>query len=148
MYPNKHRKKSLLTYFSSFLRLSLPQKWGMEIKFKKVVTLPCLKIESFSLKSPGGKSTPKQWKNVEFQVKDFDFTEHMSSRFSDLDLGDWAFELPNSVTVTVSDFFSLLLVGSTGPLIAVNHKLLSYMTDCELTALYFMYNPFLFNCFK
>lgn len=60
----------------------------MEIKFKKVLILPCLKIKSFSLKTPGGKSTPKQWKNVEFQVKDFDFIEHMSSRLSDLDLGD------------------------------------------------------------
>lgn len=88
MYPNKHRKKSLLTHFSSFLRLSLPQEWGMEIKFKRVVILPCLKIKSFSLKTPEGKSTPKQWKEVEFQVKDFDFIEDMSSRFPDLDLGD------------------------------------------------------------
>uniref|UniRef100_A0A672M798 Probable ATP-dependent RNA helicase DHX58 n=2 Tax=Sinocyclocheilus grahami TaxID=75366 RepID=A0A672M798_SINGR len=62
--------------------------WGMEIRFRNVVILPCLKIKSFSLKTPGGKSTPKQWKDVEFQVKEFDFLEDMSSRFPDLDLDD------------------------------------------------------------
>nr|WLW15875.1 LGP2 [Spinibarbus sinensis] len=64
------------------------KEWGMEIKFKRVVILPCLKIKSFSLKTPEGKSTPKQWKDVEFQVKEFDFIEDMSSRFPDLDLGN------------------------------------------------------------
>uniref|UniRef100_A0A8C1VKQ6 RNA helicase n=1 Tax=Cyprinus carpio TaxID=7962 RepID=A0A8C1VKQ6_CYPCA len=64
------------------------KEWGMEIKFKKVVTLPCLKIKSFSMKTPGGKSTPRQWKDVEFQVKEFDFLEDMSSHFHDLDLDE------------------------------------------------------------
>lgn len=40
------------------------------------------------MKTPEGKSTPKQWKDVEFQVKEFNFIEDMSSRFPDLDLGD------------------------------------------------------------
>ncbi|KAI2666377.1 putative ATP-dependent RNA helicase DHX58 [Labeo rohita] len=62
--------------------------WGWEIKFKKVVILPCLKIKSFSLKTPDGTSTPKYWKNVEFQVKAFDFLEDMKSRFSALDFDD------------------------------------------------------------
>ncbi|KAL0197971.1 hypothetical protein M9458_006511, partial [Cirrhinus mrigala] len=62
--------------------------WGWEIKFKKVVILPCLKIKSFSLKTPEGTATPKYWKNVEFQVKPFDFLEDMSSRFPGLDLDD------------------------------------------------------------
>ncbi len=66
------------------------------------------------MKTPEGKSTPKQWKDVEFQVKEFNFIEDMSSRFSDLDLGDWPFELrQNGVTVSVSDFFTFLLVGNT-----------------------------------
>lgn len=91
MYPTKHRKKSLriLTYISSSLRLSLSQDWGMEIRYRNVVILPCLKIKSFSLKTPEGKSTPKQWKDVEFQVKEFVFLEDMSSRFPDLNLNDW-----------------------------------------------------------
>uniref|UniRef100_A0A9J7ZDT0 RNA helicase n=1 Tax=Cyprinus carpio carpio TaxID=630221 RepID=A0A9J7ZDT0_CYPCA len=54
------------------------KEWGMEIKFKK----------SFSMKTPGGKSTPRQWKDVEFQVKEFDFLEDMSSHFHDLDLDE------------------------------------------------------------
>ncbi|KAK2916197.1 hypothetical protein Q8A67_000571 [Cirrhinus molitorella] len=62
--------------------------WGMEIKFKKVVILPCLKIKSFALTTPEGKTTPKYWKDVEFQVKAFDFTEDMSSHFPGLDLDD------------------------------------------------------------
>ncbi|XP_043089590.1 probable ATP-dependent RNA helicase DHX58 isoform X1 [Puntigrus tetrazona] len=61
--------------------------WGMEIKFRHMV-IPCLKIKSFCLETPGGKSTPKNWKNVEFQVKEFDFLEDMKSRFPDLDLDD------------------------------------------------------------
>ncbi|XP_067270244.1 probable ATP-dependent RNA helicase DHX58 [Pseudorasbora parva] len=62
--------------------------WGMEIKFKRAATLPCLKIKSFSLNTPEGKSTHKQWKDVPFQVAEFDFTDYMSSRFPDLDLDD------------------------------------------------------------
>nr|AIX47137.1 LGP2 [Cyprinus carpio] len=62
--------------------------WGMEIRYRNVVILPRLKIKSFSLKTPEGKSTPKQWKDVEFQVKEFDFLEDMSSRFPDLNLND------------------------------------------------------------
>uniref|UniRef100_A0A671QV32 RNA helicase n=1 Tax=Sinocyclocheilus anshuiensis TaxID=1608454 RepID=A0A671QV32_9TELE len=64
------------------------KEWGMEIKFRRVVIVPCLKIKSFSLKTPGGKTTPKQWKDVEFQVKEFDFLKDMSSRFPNLDLDD------------------------------------------------------------
>uniref|UniRef100_A0A8C1HN98 RNA helicase n=1 Tax=Cyprinus carpio carpio TaxID=630221 RepID=A0A8C1HN98_CYPCA len=55
--------------------------WGMEIRYRNVVILPCLKIKSFSLKTPEGKSTPKQWKDVEFQVKEFDFLEDMKDTF-------------------------------------------------------------------
>ncbi|XP_052400761.1 ATP-dependent RNA helicase DHX58 [Carassius gibelio] len=62
--------------------------WGMEMKFRRVVILPCLNIKSFSLKTPGGKSTPKQWKDVEFQVKELDFLEDLSSRFPNLNLND------------------------------------------------------------
>ncbi|XP_073689365.1 ATP-dependent RNA helicase DHX58 [Garra rufa] len=62
--------------------------WGMEIKFKKVVILPCLKIKSFSLKTSEGTKTPKYWKDTEFQVKAFDFIDDMSSRFPGLDLDD------------------------------------------------------------
>nr|ANY28498.1 LGP2 [Mylopharyngodon piceus] len=63
--------------------------WGMEIKFKKVAILPCLNIKSFSLNTPGGKFTHKQWKDVEFQVTEFDFIDYMSSRLlPDLDLDD------------------------------------------------------------
>ncbi|XP_059410621.1 ATP-dependent RNA helicase DHX58-like [Carassius carassius] len=64
------------------------KEWGMEIKFRRVVILPCLKIKSFSLKTPEGKSTPKKWKNVEFQVKEFDFLADMSTHFPDLDLDE------------------------------------------------------------
>ncbi|RXN12834.1 putative ATP-dependent RNA helicase DHX58 [Labeo rohita] len=39
-------------------------------------------------KTPDGTSTPKYWKNVEFQVKAFDFLEDMKSRFSALDFDD------------------------------------------------------------
>lgn len=88
MYPTKqeevHKNTDLL-----FLYLSLSQDWGMEIKFKKVAILPCLNIKSFSLDTPGGKFTHKQWKDVEFQVTEFDFIDYMSSRFPDLDLDDW-----------------------------------------------------------
>ncbi|XP_026063869.1 ATP-dependent RNA helicase DHX58 [Carassius auratus] len=64
------------------------KEWGMEIKYRRVAILPCLKIKSFSLKTPEGKSTPKKWKNVEFQVKEFDFLTDMSSQFPDLDLDE------------------------------------------------------------
>ncbi|XP_051571534.1 probable ATP-dependent RNA helicase DHX58 [Myxocyprinus asiaticus] len=60
--------------------------WGMEIKFKKVAILPCLKIKSFSLNTPRGKFTHKQWKDAEFQVEEFDFIQYMTSRFPDLNL--------------------------------------------------------------
>ncbi|XP_051987281.1 ATP-dependent RNA helicase DHX58-like isoform X1 [Xyrauchen texanus] len=59
--------------------------WGMEMKFKKVAILPCLKIKSFSLNTPQGKFTHKKWKDVEFQVGDFDLTQYMTSHFPDLD---------------------------------------------------------------
>ncbi|XP_051994856.1 ATP-dependent RNA helicase DHX58-like [Xyrauchen texanus] len=58
--------------------------WGMEIKFKKVAILPCLKIKSFSLNTPRGKFTHKQWKDIEFQVEEFDFIQYMTGRFPDL----------------------------------------------------------------
>ncbi|KAK7167550.1 hypothetical protein R3I94_001822 [Phoxinus phoxinus] len=62
--------------------------WGLEIKFKMVAILPCLKIKNFFLKTPGGKVPGKNWKDVEFQVTDFDFIDYMSSGFPDLDLDD------------------------------------------------------------
>ncbi|XP_072549057.1 ATP-dependent RNA helicase DHX58 [Salminus brasiliensis] len=58
--------------------------WGMEIKLRKVVVLPCLKIKKFSMKTPQGNRTVKQWKEVEFLVEEFDFVEYMSNRFPDL----------------------------------------------------------------
>nr|XP_021324793.1 probable ATP-dependent RNA helicase DHX58 isoform X2 [Danio rerio] len=62
--------------------------WGFEIKFKKVAILPCLKIKSFSFNTPKETKPYKKWKDVEFQVTEFDFIEYMSCRFPDLDLSD------------------------------------------------------------
>ncbi|KAI4905895.1 hypothetical protein NFI96_013270 [Prochilodus magdalenae] len=62
------------------------QEWGMEVKLRRVVVLPCLKIKNFSMKSPRGNHTVKQWKEVEFLVEEFDFTEYVSNNFPDLDL--------------------------------------------------------------
>ncbi|XP_039543155.1 probable ATP-dependent RNA helicase DHX58 isoform X2 [Pimephales promelas] len=64
------------------------QEWGLEIKFKRVAILPCLKIKNFSLNTPHGKVPCKYWKNVEFQVPEFDFIEYMSSSYPDLDFLD------------------------------------------------------------
>ncbi|KAM9457128.1 ATP-dependent RNA helicase DHX58 [Clarias gariepinus] len=57
--------------------------WGMEVKFKNLV-LPCLSIKGFSMRSPQGNRTAKQWKDVEFAVEDFDFTQYVENRFGDL----------------------------------------------------------------
>ncbi|XP_056091848.1 probable ATP-dependent RNA helicase DHX58 [Rhinichthys klamathensis goyatoka] len=64
------------------------QEWGLEIKFKMVAILPCLKIKNFFLNTPQGKVSCKYWKNVEFQVTEFDFIDYMSSCFPDLDFDD------------------------------------------------------------
>lgn len=55
----------------------------MEVKFKNLV-LPCLSIKGFSMRSPQGNRTAKQWKDVEFAVEDFDFTQYVENRFGDL----------------------------------------------------------------
>uniref|UniRef100_A0AAR2JU10 RNA helicase n=1 Tax=Pygocentrus nattereri TaxID=42514 RepID=A0AAR2JU10_PYGNA len=52
--------------------------WGFEVKLRKVVVLPCLKIKGFSMKTPQANHTAKQWKEVEFAVEEFDFTEYTS----------------------------------------------------------------------
>ncbi|MCI4384914.1 hypothetical protein PGIGA_G00044280 [Pangasianodon gigas] len=61
------------------------QEWGMEVKLKKVV-LPCLKIKGFSMKTPQSSRTAKQWKDVEFQVEEFDFVQYVQKRYPDLEL--------------------------------------------------------------
>ncbi|XP_066498199.1 probable ATP-dependent RNA helicase DHX58 [Hoplias malabaricus] len=57
--------------------------WGFEVKLRKVVVLPCLKIKSFSMKTPDSSRTAKQWKDVEFAVEEFDFVEYVTNRFPD-----------------------------------------------------------------
>lgn len=57
----------------------------MEVKLKTEV-LPCLKIKSFSMKSPQGRRTAKQWKDVEFLVEEFDFVQYVNRRYPDLNL--------------------------------------------------------------
>lgn len=52
----------------------------------KTEVLPCLKIKSFSMKSPQGSRTAKQWKDVEFQVEKFDFVQYAKRRYPDLNL--------------------------------------------------------------
>ncbi|XP_056609630.1 probable ATP-dependent RNA helicase DHX58 [Triplophysa dalaica] len=60
--------------------------WGMEIKFKKVAILPCLKIQSFSMSTRQGKCSPKKnWSKVEFKVEEFDLIKYMEDHLSDLD---------------------------------------------------------------
>lgn len=65
---------------------SLCQEWGMEVKLRKLVVLPCLKIKNFVMKTPQGTRTAKQWKEVQFPVEEFDFTEYVSNQFPDLGL--------------------------------------------------------------
>lgn len=71
--------------FSFPFCLLFVQDWGMEVKLKNVV-LPCLKIKGFSLKTPQGNCTAKQWKEVEFLVEEFDYIQYVRRRFPDLDL--------------------------------------------------------------
>uniref|UniRef100_A0A8B9LG79 RNA helicase n=1 Tax=Astyanax mexicanus TaxID=7994 RepID=A0A8B9LG79_ASTMX len=59
---------------------SCGREWGMEIKLRKVVMLPCLKIKNFSMKTPEGNRVAKQWKEVEFPVEEFDFIKDIPNQ--------------------------------------------------------------------
>lgn len=61
-----------------------PQQWGHEMKYKKVLQLPRLVIKNFALDTPGGRQTPKKWKNVNFIVEPFDFEEYCQENFEHL----------------------------------------------------------------
>ncbi|XP_026888819.1 probable ATP-dependent RNA helicase DHX58 [Electrophorus electricus] len=54
------------------------QEWGMEVKIRSVLVLPCVKIKGFLLKTPNSKRTLEQWKDVEFPVEEFDFLQFVS----------------------------------------------------------------------
>ncbi|XP_030649474.1 ATP-dependent RNA helicase DHX58 [Chanos chanos] len=59
--------------------------WGMEILIKKLMKpLPCLKIKSFSLKTPEGSRSPKKWKDVPFTVEELEMEEYVTRHFPDL----------------------------------------------------------------
>lgn len=60
------------------------QSWGMEVKLKNLV-LPCLNIKGFSMKTHQSSRTAKQWKDVEFQVEEFDFVQYVKNRYPDLE---------------------------------------------------------------
>lgn len=63
--------------------LWIVQAWGMEVKLKNVV-LPCLRIEGFVIATPEGRGPVKQWKKVEFKVKEFDLVQYVKKHFPDL----------------------------------------------------------------
>ncbi|XP_030198195.1 ATP-dependent RNA helicase DHX58 [Gadus morhua] len=50
--------------------------WGYQMKYKKSVLLANVKIKSFALDTPDGRTTVKQWKNVPFVVEDFNFLKY------------------------------------------------------------------------
>lgn len=58
----------------------------MEIKFKRVVVLPCINVKSFSIKTPQDTRSPKKWKDVPFPVEEFDFLKYVDSVGLGLDL--------------------------------------------------------------
>ena len=46
------------------------------MKYKKSVLLANVKIKSFALDTPDGRTTVKQWKKVPFVVEDFNFLKY------------------------------------------------------------------------
>jgi hypothetical protein len=62
--------------FCFFLECMLLQQWGYQMKYKKSVLLANVKIKSFALDTPDGRTTVKQWKNVPFVVEDFNFLKY------------------------------------------------------------------------
>lgn len=76
---------SFFFFFTPHACAFLLQDWGYEIKLKQVIVVPCLKIKSFLLKTPKESRTVKQWKQVEFQVKEFDFTNYANQILHEFD---------------------------------------------------------------
>lgn len=60
------------------------QKWGYEIKYKKIALLPNLSIENFTLEVQGCRTTPRKWKDITFTVDDFSFEEYCRDHVPDL----------------------------------------------------------------
>ncbi|XP_068435176.1 ATP-dependent RNA helicase DHX58 [Clinocottus analis] len=60
------------------------EKWGFEMKYKKVALLPNLAINKLALETPDGRTTVKKWKDVSFTVEDFSMEEHRQNNFPDL----------------------------------------------------------------
>ncbi|TSK28011.1 putative ATP-dependent RNA helicase DHX58 [Bagarius yarrelli] len=59
------------------------KEWGMEVKLKNVV-LPCLNIKGFVITTPQRSRPVKQWKEVEFQLEEFDLVQYVRKRYPDL----------------------------------------------------------------
>ncbi|KAI1896464.1 hypothetical protein AGOR_G00095060 [Albula goreensis] len=56
------------------------QEWGMEIIYKGT-PLPNVAIKNFILETPKGRTTVKKWKDVQFHVDEFSFTEYCERNF-------------------------------------------------------------------
>ncbi|KPP77100.1 putative ATP-dependent RNA helicase DHX58 [Scleropages formosus] len=59
------------------------KEWGMEMIYKNV-TLPNLAIKSFALATPDGREPVKKWKDVQFAIEEFDYSEYCLKKFPDL----------------------------------------------------------------
>ncbi|XP_018619809.2 ATP-dependent RNA helicase DHX58 [Scleropages formosus] len=59
------------------------KEWGMEMIYKNV-TLPNLAIKSFALATPDSREPVKKWKDVQFAIEEFDYSEYCLKKFPDL----------------------------------------------------------------
>ncbi|XP_067089203.1 probable ATP-dependent RNA helicase DHX58 [Osmerus mordax] len=60
------------------------KEWGMEMKYKEVALLPNLAIKNFAMETPGGRVLGKKWKDIQFTIEDFNFTQYCEDKFPGL----------------------------------------------------------------
>ncbi|XP_034567100.1 probable ATP-dependent RNA helicase DHX58 [Notolabrus celidotus] len=60
------------------------QKWGCEMKYKKIALLPNIAIKNFAMDTPDGRITKKKWKDVTFTPEEFSFKEYCLGNVTDL----------------------------------------------------------------